>query len=75
MINPFDSDAFRRRSLVSNPAEGLDAFVQVPQSFYQNLTPEQYQAMQQFYRVAYEKAREQVNSSSLSGDLDFGLGI
>jgi hypothetical protein len=75
MFDPFDSDTFRRRPLASSQAEDLDAFVQVPQSFYQHLTPDQYQAMQQFYRVAYEKARQQVNPSSLSDEMDFGLGI
>ena len=76
MENPFSSELFRRHSQADSSSESMQHFVQVPSVFYQALTPAQYQAMQQFYQVAYEQARSQIkNTDPVFGEADLGFGI
>lgn len=39
-------------------------FTQVPHVFTQGLSPEQWKAMQETYRVAWERARQQLRNES-----------
>jgi|GEM_PF-5624719 len=39
-------------------------FTQVPQVFTQGLSPEQWKALQETYRVAWERARQQLREES-----------
>jgi hypothetical protein len=59
MQNHFSSDLFHRRPQAAPNGGNWEQFAQVPPLFHQHLSPEQYQAMRQFYRAAYESARAQ----------------
>jgi hypothetical protein len=57
MKSNFSSEYYPHQRLATPAGGNGEKFADVPALFYQHLPPEQYQAMQQFYRAAYEQAR------------------
>jgi hypothetical protein len=59
------------------PSDGQEAFAICPAGFVVGLTPEQFAAQQQIYRIAFAKAHEQVTRRRANGWLngDSGDGI
>ena len=55
--------------------ETEERFVQIPAIFYKDKSSEQFTAMQQIYREAYEKAIRQQQQQHDDFDLNLGDGI
>ena len=59
------------------PSDSVEPFVICPASLLAGLTPEQFAAQQQIYRVAHEKAQAEVARRKADGwtNGDLGAGI
>ncbi|MBE2213894.1 MAG: hypothetical protein IAE82_08490 [Opitutaceae bacterium] len=68
-----DAFSFRRGGLSPQSNHGAvdPGFVQVPTLFTAGLTPEQWEALQQTYRTAWENARRAVDEAG--GDLNYHI--
>jgi hypothetical protein len=63
---------FKPKSPQGRPEE---AFVQCPELFLHGLTPEEYRALQQIYRQAFERAQAQVQQEQDHYGTGSGDGI
>ncbi len=59
----------------NRPSDSQEPFVMCPASLLAGLTPEQFAAQQQIYKVAHEKAQAQVARRQADGWGDSGAGI